>query len=92
MSFFVIVELFVNVVQDVGSVVFDVDHAYCNRFSPLPPVSAAFNPTFNTAFPVVGFVNVPPFGLIVTVGNTLSILVIVTAFFETFPTASFIHT
>ena len=66
----------VKVVQLVGSVELDVDHAYCNVFSPLPPESDAVNFTFIVAFPLVGFANVPPFGLKLTVGAVLSIFVI----------------
>ena len=45
----------VNVVHVVGAVVLLVDHAYCNVFSPLPPVSCAIIVVFIVAFPVVGF-------------------------------------
>ena len=40
---------FVNVVQLDGCVVPDVDHAYCNVFSPLPPVSDAVSVVFIVA-------------------------------------------
>ena len=67
---------FVNVVQPVdGCVVPDVDHAYCNVFSPLPPVSDAVSVVFIVAFPLVGFANVPQFTLNFTVGAVLSIFV-----------------
>ena len=81
---------FVNVFHavEVGSVVFDVDHAYCSRFNPLPPVSAAVNATFNVAFPLVGFANVPPFTLKLTVGAFLSIFVTCNDFVTLFPIVS----
>ena len=63
----------VKFVQLVGSVVFDVAHAYCIVLNPEPPASLAVNVVFIVAFPVVGIIYVPPFGLIVTVGFVLSI-------------------
>ena len=69
---------FLKVFHDVGSVVFDVDHAYCNVFNPLPPVSAAFNVVFIVASPLVGIVYAPPLGLNDTVGKVISCLYVVT--------------
>ena len=65
-----------------------VDHAYCNVFSPLPPVSVAVIVVFIVAFPLVGFAYEPPFGLSVTVGSVLSILVICLLAVITFPALS----
>ena len=65
---------FVKFVHVVGSVVFEVDHAYCKVFNPDPPVSAAVKIVLIVAFPEVGIVYfVPPFGFKLTVGNVLSI-------------------
>ena len=77
-----------NVVHVVGSVVLLVDHAYCNVFSPLPPVSAAVIVVFIVAFPLVGFAYEPPFWLNVTVGAVLSCLNTILDTALTFPTLS----
>ena len=71
------VEPFVNFVHFVGSVVFDVDHAYSKLLKPLPPVSAAFNVVLIVASPFVGIVYAPPLGLNDTVGSITSLLYVV---------------
>ena len=78
----------VKFVQLVGSVVFDVAHAYCIVLNPEPPVSLAVNVVFIVAFPVVGIIYVPPFGLIVTVGFVLSIPETATVVIFLFPALS----
>ena len=73
----------------VGSVVFDVDHAYSKVSKFEPPSSFATTVVFKVAFPVDGITYaVPPFGVIVNVGTFLSILFNFNCFVILFPNLS----